>query len=290
MQLASINRRPPHLVQALEALAQRTHHRLPAEELLQELSGITVLVARKFTNDRTADGLLEAYYLTVGCISLAISQAKLPGTGEASLTFLLQHGAERVFQMGFRHIKELNSLPYVPMLSEFDSDPFVQQRNLKALFFEICRADPSLAWSGDDTYIRALRERKDNQRLVECAQWLRRHHYAGPVRASELDAHAVITIAVIFAIAGIAPIVARVKQADLETLIRGVRETPWDAEAGWEAWLTQVPPEYHPIFLEHMDRCRDSIVRKILSGPSIKAVVTEIQNNYAGDEQEIDYA
>ncbi len=289
MQLASINQRPPHLVQALEALAQRTHHRVEAEELLQELSGITVLVARKFTNDRTADGLLEAFYLTTGCISLAISQAKLPGTGESSLSFLLQHGAERVFQMGFRHIKSLNSLPYVPMLSEFDSDAFVQERNLKALFFEICRADPSLAWSGDDTFARALRDRTQNQKVVECAQWLRRHHYAGPIRAAELDAHAVITVAVIFAIAGIAPIVARVKQADLEILIRGVRETPWDVEACWKAWLTQVPSEFHPIFLEHMDKCRDTIVRKILSGSSVKAVVTEIQNNYAGDEQEIDY-
>ncbi len=289
MQLASITQRPPHLVQALEALAQRTHHRVEAEELLQELSGITVLVAKKFTNDRTADGLLEAFYLTVGCVSLGVSQAKLPESGESWLSFLLQHGAERVFQMGFRHIKELNGLPYVPILSEFEADAFVQQRNLKALFFEICRAEPNVNWSGDDVYARALRDRKSNQKIIECAKWLRTRHYAGPVRDPELDAHAVISIAVIFAIAGVAPIVARVKQADLQTLIQGVRETPWDVEASWNAWLKQVPSEYQPLLRERMDDYRDTIVEKILSKTSAKRVITEIQNNYAGNEQDIDY-
>lgn len=60
---------------ALEALAQRVDHQEAVQALIQKLSGIIVLVARKFANDRTADGLLEALYLTVGCISLEISQA-----------------------------------------------------------------------------------------------------------------------------------------------------------------------------------------------------------------------
>src|SRR5665647_1408575 len=98
MQLAHITKRPPHLVQALEALAQRAEHQEAAQSLIHELSGITVLVARKFTNDRTADGLLEAFYLTVGCISLGISQADIPEDSESRLSFLLHHGAEHVFQ------------------------------------------------------------------------------------------------------------------------------------------------------------------------------------------------
>jgi len=53
--------------------------------LFHELSGITVLVAKKFTNDRTADGLLDAFHLTVGCISLGISQAGVADSNEARL-------------------------------------------------------------------------------------------------------------------------------------------------------------------------------------------------------------
>jgi hypothetical protein len=140
MQLAHITTHTPHLVRALEALAQRTEHREAAQNLIRELSGITVLVAKKFTNDRTADGLLEAFYLTVGCISLGISRTDTSDSSESYLTFLLQHGAEHVFQMGFRHIKELSSLPYLAFISDFDRDPFEQQRTVKLLFYRICRA------------------------------------------------------------------------------------------------------------------------------------------------------
>src|SRR5665647_810712 len=102
MKLARITARPPHLVQALEALAKRADNQEAAQTLLDELSGITVLVARKFTNERTADGLLDAFHLTVGCISLGISRADIAEDGDAQLSFLLHHGAEYVFQMGFR--------------------------------------------------------------------------------------------------------------------------------------------------------------------------------------------
>ena len=289
MQLAHITTRPPHLLQALEALAQRADHRETAQTLIHELSGITVLVAKKFTNDRTADGLLDAFHLTVGCISLGISQANIPEDGDAQLSFLLHHGAEYVFQMGFRHIKELSGLPYHAFVSDFDSDPFVRQLNVKALFSEICRADPSSAWVGDDVYKKEWLDRKSNQSIVDCAKWLRKKHYAGPVKDADLDANAVIAIAVIFAILGDGRIVARTGQKEIESLIRHARETRPDIEAGWNEWLKKIPPEYQSMLRERMDEYRGTIVKKILSKASIKTVVTEMQNYYAGDELDVDY-
>ena len=289
MQITSFTKRPPQLVQALDALALRSDNQDAARILFQELTGINVLVAKKFTNDRTADGILEAFYLTVGCISLGISQAGIAEDNESKLSFLLKHGAEYVFQMGFRHIKELANLPYLSIVSDFERDPFVQQRNLKATFLEICRADPNATWAGDATYASALLNRKNNQSIVNCAKWLRTKHYSGPVKDPELDAHAVIAIAVIFAIAGVAPIVARIKQVDLEILIRGVRKTSWDVESCWNAWLKAVPFEFHEILRERMDEYRNTIVLKILSNTKIKTVITEIQNNYAGYEQDVEY-
>ena len=289
MQLAHLTARPPHLVQALEALARRADNRDAAQTLLDELSGITVLVARRFTNERTADGLLDAFHLTVGCISLGISQANIADDGDAQLSFLLQHGAEYVFQMGFRHIKELSGLPYTAFVSDFDNDPYIQQRDIKVLFAEICRADPAAPWKGDDVYRRELQDRQHNQRIVACAKWLRQRHYAGPVKDPDLDANAVIAIAVIFAIAGDGPIVARAGQHDIETLIHGVRATQPDIEAGWNALLKKVPPQYHPILRERIDEYRDTIVRKIQSKTRIKTVITELQNFYACSELEVDY-
>ncbi|MEQ1813975.1 MAG: hypothetical protein ABL860_05925, partial [Candidatus Nitrotoga sp.] len=201
MNLAHLTTHPPHLVSALEALARRAEQQDTAHILLNELSGITVLVAKKFTNERTADGLQDAFHLTVGCVSLGISQANIPQDGEAQLSFLLHHGAEHVFQMGFRHIREVSTLPYSAYVSAFDHDPFVQQRNLKMLFLEICRADPIATWTGDEIYQRILLERQNCQRIVSCAKWLRQKHYAGSIHDADLDAHAVISISVIFAIA-----------------------------------------------------------------------------------------
>lgn len=289
MQLANITTRPPHLVQALEALAQRADYRAAADTLLDELSGITVLVAKRYTNDKTAEGLQEAYHLTVGCISLGISQAELPDTDESKLSFLLHHGAEYVFQMGFRHIKELSALPYVAFISEFDNDSFVQQRNLKALFYEICRADPGATWAADDVYRRELASRRENQRFVECARWLRKQHYAGPIKDSDLDANAVIAIAVIFGIAGDGRIVARTGQKDIESLISRTRKTPPDIEAAWNKLLEHIPVEFQPLLRERMDEYRDTIIKKILSRSKAKTVITEIQDFYAGNELDVEY-
>jgi hypothetical protein len=290
MKITSFTTRPPQLVQALQALAQRTDHQQDADSLLQELCGITVLVAKRFTNDRTAEGLHEAFHLTIGCVSLGISQADIFNSDEARLSFLLSEGGERVFQAGFRKIKELSALPYTAFISDFDSDPFILQRNVKMLFTAICRAEPGSTWQGDVVYKNEMRDRRNNQRIIECAQWLRKNHFTGPVKDSELDANAVIAIAVIFAIAGDGPIVARASQANIETLIRGMRATPLDIEAGWYALLKKVPPEFHPLMRERMDEYRDTIVKKILSKTKIKAVVSELQDYYAGNEQDIDYA
>ncbi len=289
MKLAHINTRPPHLVSALEALARRADNQVAAQTLLDELRGITLLVAKKFTNERTADGLLDAFHLTVGCISLGISQANIPQDSDAQLSFLLHHGAEHVFQMGFRHIKKLSALPFTVFVSEFDNDPFVQQRDIKVLFVDICRADPIASWAGDEVYKRELLERQNTQRIVSCATWLRQKHYAGPVKDPDMDAHAVISIAVIFAIANDGRIVARAGQKEIERLIKSVRDTPPDIDAEWNVLLKKIPSTYHPLLRVCMDEFRQTIVKKILSKTRIKTVITEMQNSYAGSEMEVDY-
>lgn len=289
MKLAHINTRPPHLVSALEALARRADNQVAAQTLLDELRGITLLVAKKFTNERTADGLLDAFHLTVGCISLGISQANIPQDSDAQLSFLLHHGAEHVFQMGFRHIKKLSALPFTVFVSEFDNDPFVQQRDIKVLFVDICRADPIASWAGDEVYKRELLERQNTQRIVSCATWLRQKHYAGPVKDPDMDAHAVISIAVIFAIANDGRIVARAGQKEIERLIKSVRDTPPDIDAEWNVLLKKIPSTYHPLLRVCMDEFRQTIVKKILSKTRIKTVITEMQNSYAGSEMAVDY-
>jgi hypothetical protein len=289
MQLAHITSRHPHLVQSLEALAKRTDNQDAAQTLLDELSGITLLVAKKFTNERTADGLHDAFHLTVGCISLGISQAGISEDGDAQLTYLLHHGAEYVFQMGFRHIKKLSALPYTTFVSEFNNDPFIQQRDIKMLFAEICRADPVATWQGDDVYLRELKNRQNNLHIVACAKWLRQKHYAYPINDPDLDANAVISIAVIFAMAGDGPIVARIRQVDIETLVNGVRATPLDIEAGWNALLKKVPPQFHAILRDRMEEFRNTIIKKIMSNIKVKTIITELQNYYACSEMEVDY-
>lgn len=290
MNITSYTARPPQLVQALEALALRAGNRDTAATLFHELSGITVLVAKKFTNDRTADGMLEAFHLSVGCISLAISQAGVADSNEARLSFLLQHGAEYVFQMGFRHIKELSALPYAAYVSDFDNDAFIQQRNLKAIFMEICSAEPASTWSGDVVYQNELLDRKRNQKIIDCAKWLRKNNSNGAVKDAELDANAVISLAVIFALAGDGRIVARTAQREIENLINRAREERPDVEANWSELLKKIPPEFQPLLRERMEDLRGTIIKKILGKTKIKTVLTELQDQYAGSEQDIDYS
>jgi hypothetical protein len=290
MNITSYTARPPQLVQALEALALRAGNQDAVEMLFHELSGITVLVAKKFTNDRTADGMLDAFHLTVGCISLAISQAGVADSNEARLSFLLQHGAEYVFQMGFRHIKELSALPYVAYVSDFDNDAFIQQRNLKAIFMEICSADPVSTWKGDAVYQNELLDRQRNRKIIDCAKWLRKNNSSGPVKDAEIDANAVISIAVIFAISGDGWIVARTAQREIENLINRTRESKPDVEANWNDFLKEIPPEFQSLLRERMEELRGTIVKKILGKTRIKTVLTEMQDQYAGSEQDIDYS
>lgn len=289
MKLANLTARLPRLVRAIETLAQRDDPADAAHQLLHELAGITVLVARRFTNDRTADGILEAFYLTTGCISLGLSQADIPHDPASELSFLLHHGAEHVFQAGFRHVRELAGLPGYTLVSDFDIDPVIQQRNIKALFTELCRADPAAEWTGDESFRRELLIRRENQSIIDCAKWLRKKHYAGAIRSKEMDAGAVIDIAVIFAILGDGRIVARTGQSEIENLIRRARETQPDVEAGWNALLASVPPDYQTILRASMDKLRATLIRKILSKTAIKAVIIHIQRNFAGDEQEVEY-
>ncbi len=288
MQLANINSRTPDLVQALEALALQPSHEDTAQSLLQELSGITVLVAKKFTNEKTAEGIQDAFQLTIGCISLGISLAEVQDNNEAKLNFLLSHGAEYVFQMGFRRIKTLAELPSYTSICDLDLDPFEQQRNLKRIFVKFCSSNPNDIWTGDSLYKQALAERKKNQDIIECAKWLRQAHYSGSIKDIDLDAHAVITIALIFGIAGAAPIVARFKQKDAEILIQGIHEHQIDAEKGWLAWLAKIPTQHHPVLLERMEQLRNTILKKILAKSSVKQVAAEIQK-HAGMEEDIDY-
>jgi hypothetical protein len=285
MKIASHTPRVPHLVQALEALALQPDHAGIASRLIDELSGITVLVAKKFTNDRTADGLLDAYYLTTGCVSLGISL----NSNEPALPFLMKHGAERVFQMGFRSIKELSGLPAQTLIADFDSDPEIQQRNIKSLFLEICRADPNTSWTGDEAYKKELQIRRENQEIVSCAKWLRNNHYAGAIREADLDASAVIAVAVIFAILNDGRIVARIGQKDIEELIRRARQLQPDVEIGWQALLRKAPTEFQNPLRARMDEFKGSIVKKILSKTKAEKIVAEIQNCYAGVEQDVEY-
>jgi hypothetical protein len=201
----------------------------------------------------------------------------------------LLHGAEHVFQLGFRQIKALSALPAQAMVSDFDNDPYIQQRTIKALFFELCRADPNSAWMGDEIYKKELLIRQENQNLIECAKWLRKNHFAGPVKDADLDANAVIAIAVIFAISGDGRIHARTGQQEIENLIKRVRETKPDVEAGWLQLLDKMPPQYQAIMRTCMDGYKNTIVKKILSKAKTGKIIVEIQNYYAGAEQDVEY-
>ncbi len=289
MTLASYNTRAPQLLRAIEALARRTNPDKAAQELAQELAGITVLVARKFTNDRTAEGLQQAQRLTTGCISLGLGLVDIAHDPETELAFLLNQGAEQVFQMGFRHIKQLAGLPSHTMRSDFDNVPQVQQREIKALFSQLCHAEPDMPWAGDEDYQRELTVRQENQLIVDCARWLRANHHTGAIRDTELDAYAVIAVAVIFAIGDDGRIVSRTGQKDIENLIRRVRTTVPDIEANCQTWLAKTPAKYQPLLRERMVEYRTTIIKKILSKTAIKTVVGEIQQGYAGIEQDVDY-
>jgi len=93
-----------------------------------------------------------------------------------------------------------------------------------------------------------------------------------------------------FAILNDGRIVARTGQGEIEKLIRQARVSKPDTEAGWDALLVKVPAEYYELLRARMKELKTSLIKKILSKTAIKTVVMHIQQNFAGDEQEVDYA
>ncbi|WP_308922700.1 hypothetical protein [Janthinobacterium sp. J1-1] len=280
----------PRLVRAIKLLPGDPREDA-ALNLADELTGITAMVAEKFTNERTADGIQKALYLTVGCVSLGLENALHLENDQAALDFLVEHGAEHAFQVGFRLIKELSQLPEDALVGEYDQDPVYMARRLRELFIDICQADPNQNWAGHEKYAVQLQQRKEVQAVVRLAGWLRRHHDNGPVSDSDLNAEGVIALAIIFAIEGGGRIMARTGQKEFERFVRSVRKNKPDFEEGWAALVAKVPVQHHPVLLDRIASYRRSctVVHKILTRASMKSLFEDLEN-YAGSELDADYS
>ncbi|MDZ5634330.1 MULTISPECIES: hypothetical protein [unclassified Janthinobacterium] len=280
----------PRLVRAIKLLPNDPREDA-ALDLADELTGITAMVAEKFTNERTADGIQKALYLTVGGVSLGLEQAVTHEGDQAALDFLVEHGAEHAFQVGFRLIKELSQLPEDALVGEYDQDPVYLARRLRELFIDICQADPNQNWAGYEKYAVQLQQRKEVQAVVRLAGWLRRHHDNGPVSDSDLNAEGVIALAIIFAIEGGGRIIARTGQKEFERFVRSVRKNKPDFEEGWAALVAKVPVQHHPVLLDRIASYRRSctVVHKILTRASMKSLFEDLEN-YAGSELDADYS
>ena len=280
----------PRLVRAIKLLPNDPREDA-ALDLADELTGITAMVAEKFTNERTADGIQKALYLTVGGVSLGLEQAVTHEGDQAALDFLVEHGAEHAFQVGFRLIKELSQLPEDALVGEYDQDPVYLARRLRELFIDICQADPNQNWAGYEKYALQLQQRKEVQAVVRLASWLRRHHDNGPVSDSDLNAEGVIAVAIIFAIEGGGRIMARTGQKEFERFVRSVRKNKPDFEEGWAALVAKVPVQHHPVLLDRIEsyRRRCTVVHKILTRASMKSLFEDLEN-YAGSELDADYS
>ncbi len=280
----------PRLVRAIACLAGDEHPD-DAVGLADELAGVTAMVAEKFTNDRTAEGIQRALFLTVGCVSLGLEHALTHDGDDAALDFLVEHGAEHAFQAGFRLIRELAQMPEDSLVGEYDQDPIYTQRRLKDLFVDICSADPNQNWNGYEKYTVQLKQRKEVQAIVRLAGWLRRHHYRGPITDTDLNAEGVIALAVIFAIEGGGRIVARTGQKDFEQLVRTVRKSKPDYESGWAELMAKVPPQHHVVLSDRIGVYRNncSVIQKIGTRTAMKTLFAELEN-YAGSELDADYS
>ncbi len=286
---ALVVERLPRLVRAIRCLAA---HDVEDDSVIMadELAGITAMVAEKFTNDKTAEGIQKAFFLTVGCVSLGLDHELAHEGDEAAMDFLIEHGAEHVFQAGFRLIKELSALPEDSLVGEYDQDPVYLQRRLKELFVDICHADPSQNWAGYEKFESQFAERKGVQAIVRAAGWLRRHHFAGPINDPDLNAEGVIAVAIISAIEGGGRIVARSSQKEFERMVKSVRKNKPDFEAGWAALMAQVPAQHQPVLAERIDNYRShcTVIQKVRSRTAMKTLWAEFEN-YAGSELEADY-
>lgn len=286
---AIIVERLPRLVRAIRLLGARDIED-DTVILADELAGITAMVAEKFTNDKTAEGIQRAFFLTVGCVSLGLDHELMNDGDDAALEFLVEHGAEHAFQAGFRLIRELSALPEDSLVGEYDQDPVYLQRRLKDLFVDICHADPSQNWNGYEKFDQQFQQRKGVQAIVRAAGWLRRHHYAGPINDPDLNAEGVIAVAIISAIEGTGRIVARTGQKEFERMVKSVRKNKPDFDAGWAALLAQVPAQHQPVIAERIESYRDhcTVIQKVRTRTAMKTLFAELEN-YAGSELDADY-
>ena len=280
----------PRLTRAIKQLASDSRPDA-AVNLADELTGITAMVAEKFTNDRTADGIQKALQLTVGGVSLGLDSVLLGESDQAALDFLVEHGAEHAFQAGFRLIRELAALPEDALVGEYDQDPVYAQRRLRELFIDICQADPNQNWSGYERYAQQLKQRKEVQAIVRLASWLRRHNSEGPVSDADLNAEGVIALAIIFAVEGGGRVVARTGQKEFERFVKSVRKHKPDFEEGWAALVAAVPVQHHPVLLDRIDSYRNTctVLQHIRGRTAMKTLFSELEN-YAGSELDADYA
>jgi hypothetical protein len=283
----------PRLIRAIRHLADSA----TGDEALgvaDELAGITAMVAEKFTNDRTAEGIQRAQLLTVGGMSLGLEYLLEDETDDevgdkAAAGLLVSEGAELVFQQGFRLIRELAALPEDTLVGEFDTDPVYAQRRLKELFVDICTADPGETWSGYERYQAQLKQREEVQAIVRAAQWLRRHHVEGPVKDPDLNAEGVIALAIVFGIEGHGQIVARTGHKDFERFVKAVRKKKPDMEAGWAALLENIPAPHKAIVASRIAIYRNSdILRDIAGNAPLQQLFVELEN-FAGSELDAEY-
>ena len=288
---AIVIERLPRLIRAIRLIPQHANAD-EAAGLADELSGITAMVAEKFTNDRTAEGIQRAQLLTVGGVSLGLEHLIETDDEQGdldALDVLLGEGAEHVFQQGFRLVRELAALPEDTLLGEYDSDPVYSARRLKELFVDICTADPGETWTGYERYLGQLKQRQEVQAVVRAAQWLRRHHWEGPVKDPDLNAEGVIALAIVFGIEGGGRIVARTGQKEFERFVQAVRKGKSDFEAGWAALLEAIPAPHRVIVADRIDAYRNSTFLQNIAGKvPLKQLFVELEN-YAGSEIDAEY-
>jgi hypothetical protein len=283
----------PRLVRAIKLVPAKASAD-EAAGLADELAGITAMVAEKFTNDRTAEGIQRAQLLTIGGVSLGLEHLLEDESDdavgdEAALGILISEGAELVFQQGFRLVRELAAMPEDTLVGEYDKDPVYAQRRLKELFVDLCTADPGETWSGFERYLGQLKQRQDVQAIVRAAQWLRRHHWEGPVTDPDLNAEGVIALAIIFGVEGGGRVVARAGQKEFERFVQSVRKNKPDYEAGWAALLEQVAAPHRAIIAERIASYRNSILlQRIGDKTPLTQLFVELEN-YAGSEIDAEY-
>ncbi|WUR14614.1 hypothetical protein E7V67_005780 [[Empedobacter] haloabium] len=279
----------PRLTRAIKLLVGDTRPDA-AVVLADELSGITAMVAEKFTNNRTSEGIQKAVNLTVGGVSLGLEKELTLDSDEQALDYLVDNGAEAAFQVGFRLLRELAALPEDTLVGEYDQDPVYAQRRLRDIFFDLCLIDPNQNWDGPARYQQQLKQRQEVQAVVRLANWLRRHNSEGPVTDTDLNAEGVIALAIIFAVEGGGRIVARTGQKEFERFVKSVRKNKPDYEEGWAALVAAVPAQHHPVLLHRIDLYRRTctVLQHIPGRTAMKTLFAELEN-YAGSELEADY-